>query len=620
MAGIYAIIGNCEHSRIQSAAKQLNFFPEEHIETASEPGFAFAWVGQDDPELFGPALDLKTGIQIVSAGRVAWDESEWQRATRLNRYQGGLSNRLLLQQYLQGGVRAIERHNGAAILLIWDPQQQQVHLLTDHFGYYPIFFYQPERVDGCVIASLPDAIADNSAVQLTPDRVSFAEFLQQGKATPPHTFYQEVKYVGAATHCCWDLARSSYRRREYWQPFPAEHFSSLSSAVEKLAVAVRQSIHTRTLPRLGPIASYTSGGLDSRLILFAAADPGCLYGVNLYDLPNQEAAIAQKLCQTAGVKYVGCARDSDYYPQSMRLGAIYSGAMWSLADNHFLGTRDLVCGQLQARTVLSACSADFLFKFANLDRSYISVPLINEVSPFYRFEPGNRSFIDPPPSRHAQPTAFTKASNQRLQEWFAVPSGLSTEEARLWIEDKRNRPLCYASGLPLQLMFRSFPYDTFLADRAIADCYSRIPAQWKINSRLWGLVVAQICGRSIIDANYGWKPGATTYEKLQVFTKYVLRKKLKSSSVKTSPSLATNGSWPNWGWYVNHSSTLRTMWETTSLADRRLISDLWGSDPWQLPLDQWAGSRHDFFRITTLLTYLAVRQETKPRVAELSYH
>ena len=41
-------------------------------------------------------------------------------------------------------------------------------------------------------------------------------------------------------------------------------------------------------------------------------------------------------------------------------------------------------------------------------------------------------------------------------------------------------------------MFRAFPYDTFLGDPAIAHCYSRIRAQWKLNSRIWGMTVRRM--------------------------------------------------------------------------------------------------------------------------------
>lgn len=614
MAGLYAIIGDQDSSYLKVAAKQLQFFAEE-IQIVNETGFGCSWVSQDNSELFAPALDLQTGIRVICGGRIAWDESHWQKAAKLERYKGGLSNRLLLDIYQQSGIEGIERSlNGSAVVLIWDPIKQQVHLLTDRFGYYPIFLYQPEQVNSCVIASFPDAIADNPATRTSWDYASMAEFMWQCRATPPHTYYQEIKYAGAATHCLWDLGQQTYHRREYWQPFQAGFFENISEAAEQLIAAVSHSIQIRTLPRLQPIVSYTSGGLDSRVILFASAerDRHLLSGLNLYDVPNQESAAAMQLCHTAGVDYVGFARDEDYYPRWLHLGAKYSGGMWSGFDNHFLGTRDLVCDKLAAHTVLSACSTDFLFKFANLERR--SAKFLGQHLPWMTFgSKWSGGFLDPPMSySHSLPSMFGESIRQRLNEWFGdAPKYFANDLERLQVEDKRNRPMCYAGGLSFPLLFNCFPYDAFMADIAIAQCYSRTPAKWKLNSSLWSLVSARIGGQGIADANYGWRPGASKSEQLLKAAQEKIKRQLRSSSPNQNvDQLATEGSWPNMSWYVLHSPTIRQLWEATTADERQLITDLLGSDPWQIPLEQWAqrvNTRY-FFNILTLLSYWAVRR------------
>lgn len=612
MAGLYAIVGDRDSSYLKVAAKQLQFFDEE-IQIVNEPGFGCSWVSHHDPDLFAPALDVQTGVRVICGGRIAWDEPQWQKAAKLDRYKGGLSNRLLLDNYLQSGITGVEKSlNGAAVVLIWDPRYQQVHLLSDRFGYYPIFLYQPEQINNCAIASFPDAIADDPATETSWDYVSMAEFLWQCKATPPHTYYQEIKYAGAATHCQWDLKAQTFKQREYWQPFQAGFFDNLSQAAEQLTEAVSHSIRIRTLPRLQPVVSYTSGGLDSRVILFASAERDRLSGLNLYDTPNLESAAAMQLCQQAGVEYVGFARDEDYYPRWLSLAAKFSGCMWSAFDNHFLGTREVVCNQLAANTVLSACSADFLFKFANLERR--SAKFLGRHLPWMTFgSKWSGGFIDPPMSYNRPlPPMYGESIRQRLNEWFGdVPKYFRSDLERLQVEDKRNRPMCYAAGLSFPLLFNCFPYDTFMADMAIAECYSQTPVKWKINSSLWSLVSANIGGKGIVDANYGWRPGASKSEQLLKATTNKI-KRLQSSPPSLNPeNLATQGSWPNMGWYVLHSPTIQQLWQTTTAADRQLITDLLGSDPWQIPAKQWVkpANTRGFFNILTLLSYWAERRQ-----------
>jgi asparagine synthase (glutamine-hydrolysing) len=607
MAGLYAIIGEQNSDRIAKAAERLKFFPNEQVDIFTDRHLSIAWVSQDPPLLFAPAYHPETGVHIFTSGRVAWDETEWQQAEKMNHLTGGLSNRLILDRYLHGGISAIERHNGSAIVLVWDPRSQRLHCLSDHFGGHPLFLYSPASVEGCVISTFADAIASDSAVKTTPDHVSMAEFLKEWQATPPHTYYNEIKYGGAAKHLCWDLAHTTYSESEYWKPHQDGYFDNLQDTVNQLADALNNAIRIRTLPRLGKTATFISGGMDSRLLLFAAADPSMMFGVNLYDVPNRESGLSQKLCESAGVEYIGFARDKDYYPRWMKKGVSISGAMWSLEDNHFIGTHELL-QQLGVSTVLSACSADMLFKGEILDKEFVKI--FGKSLPFFRYKNQRVDSFLPYPEYQSPPfpPAFKAEMKQRFSTYFeGFPTHLRSDSDRLKVENRRIFPLCYVPASSGQTMYRAFAYDDFFADRAIADLYSHIPAKWKINRLLWGKVVAKICGQDILDANYGWRPGASTVEKFFVFSRDCFRRRLGKISTVGNQGIATDGSWPNLGWYIQNSPTLRQTWEEAPFEDRQLLKELWGSDPWQTPLEQWAKSPNDFFRFMTLLNYWDLR-------------
>jgi Asparagine synthase len=622
MSGFYVTLDRT-HS-IQAAAQRLVCSPQDVVQTITEPGCAIAWVSADPVALFAPAHHAETGVWLVTAGRVAWEETEWQRAEKLN-YTGGLSNRLLLDQYLAQGIAGIERHNGAAIVIVYDPRDRQVHLLTDHFGFYPAFLYRSHQTKHCVISSFPEAIAKTPQIQTTPDFISMAEFLCEWKTTPPHTYYQEIKYAGAASHWAWNIADETWHTasqipqgsRTYWQPFQNEFFPNFNTAVKQLAAAVRHAVKIRTLPRLAPVATYISGGMDSRVIAYAANDSTDMIGFNLYDLPNREATIAQQICQAASIEYVGYTREADYYPKWLRLGVEISGAMWSAENNHFMGTLNTL-QQRQVRTVLAAFAVDGLFKGGYLEQKYVQIWGRN--LPFFQFvhkrSPG---FMLESPAR-TPPPEFATAMAARLQEWMGEqPITLKTERDRLHVEDRRNRPCCYQPDVSDNMMFRVVPYDIFLGDRAIADCYSKIRPQWKINATVWSHVVAQICGREIVDSNRNWRPGAGNPEKFWVFARDWLQRKLQPA--RQAQGVATDGSWSDLGWYAAHSNTLREMWEGVEQSDRQLITQLWGSDPWSVPLAEWAkpptlnqfgqahgNSPYALFRLLTLINYLSIQR------------
>ena len=59
------------------------------------------------------------------------------------------------------------------------------------------------------------------------------------------------------------------------------------------------------------------------------------------------------------------------------------------------------------------------------------------------------------------------------------------------MEDRRIRPACYTVSVSGQIMYRIYPYDTFFADSRVAECYSRIHPDWKLNREVWGRAAAR---------------------------------------------------------------------------------------------------------------------------------
>lgn len=597
MGGFYIIVGGASPDRIRRAAERVSV-PRDVTEIIDDPHVAMAWVSQNDPSRFGPAHDPASGVRVILSGRIGLDEDGWRRAAELGHLRGGTAARLLLQQYLDRGIAGIERHNGPAALVVWDPRDRTLHTLTDHFGYHPAYVREVGGVTGTVIASLPRAIAADEAVETRFDEVSAVEFLHQWRITPPNTFYEQVQHIGPATHLTLDLGRGTSHRRAYWRPFEGELDTSLTDSAERLAEVVREAIRIRTLPELGLTLAFVSGGLDSRAILFGCASRATAIGANLYDEKNNEAEVSEALCAAALVPYLGIRRRPDHYTTRITEWVDLGGGMTSAEDDHFEPLRDLV-GLIGARTVMTACTTDWIFKGYGLEKRYRT--LAGRNLPILELTSERRlTFL--PNVGTAPPPTFQEAVTQRLESWFAgTPTQLRTERDRLLVEDRRVRPACYAPSVSGQIMYRIFPYDTFLSDRRLADHYARTPASWKLNSRIWGLAMRRLCegARDIVDANYGWKVGSSEIEKLVAFGKGWVRRRLTRRRRVRSP-LATQGSWPNLGWVVANDDAFRRSWSAVAPLTRERIAGYWGSDPWARPLAEWASDVNGAFRILTL--------------------
>ena len=570
MAGLYVHFGHADPARREAAETSLRFGDESSAHIVDER-FHCVWVGHEDPQRHGPARDPRTGVRVVTSGRAVVGSD---RAP--DGYEGGAVNQVLLHRYLEGGPAALDRTNGAALIVVWDPRTGDAHLWTDCFGYHPAFLYQPRESAACVISTFPDAIARDPATSVSWDPVSMAEFLRAWRVTPPHTYFREVEHAGAATRWTWNPEADRTARETTWRPFDVEFFDGLHSAAEELAGAVAAALHDRTGPDAEPITCFVSGGADSRVLLFASRNAGAIEGVNLYDEPCRESMVTRQLCEKAGARYVGFQRDDDYYPRLMEDIVRWSGAMGSIDDCHYLGARETAL-RSGARTVMTACTTDWLFKGYGLEKT--SRRIFGRSLPLTKLTSDRvDGFLPNHPS--AAPPQYAADIQRRMDAWFdGTPRILSSDRDWLRVEDRRVRPACYAVSVSGAIMYRIFPYDTFLADNRIASCYERIRPRWKLDGRVWGLAATRLCGgaKGVIDANHGWRLGAGPVRRVMAFARGWIRRRLQRPVQRTGPA---TGSWPDFAWYLRHSETMRRFWHEVDAAHRDRLADVLGVAPW----------------------------------------
>lgn len=590
-------------NRLKSVAWEIAREVDTTIIHAGEGGFV--WVGRDQ-QRFGPAYDPATGVRVVCSGHLAWSAHEWSRAEHLP-YKGGLGPRLLLDRYLKGGADAVAPYNGSTIVIIHDPRSSEHHVYTDQFGYHPAFIYRGDRIRECIVTTFPDALLADPETSLSFDLTTMAEFVAGWRGTPPHTYYLEVKCIDAATFLTLDPRAGTRRSAVYWTPFISGFFRSISEAAEALAEAVHISIKERTAIAKRPLF-FVSGGADSRVLFFSADDPRRTTGFHIFEHFGRETVVARALCTRVGSEYREYKRDSDYYPRVMQETVRWTGGMWSVVDAHFPGLSSQI-EELNPDLVMTGCSTDWLFKGLGMEKRHLelfgrSLPLLTYVNERIEGFTGSA-----PPAQG--PSGFQSDMEARLKAWFSdCPRYLSKPIDRLITVDRRIRPFSYNIFVSGQSMYRVFPYDTFMADARIAACYSGIHPDWKLNREVWGRAAARICAGAsdIVDSNYGWRLDAGPAEKLLMFSKGWLSRRLRrlgrAAYTATNDRPPPAGSWPDYSWYVLHSPTLKALWDSASSEERERMAAIQGWDPWDRPLEQWTydGGFH-FFRLLTLLCH-----------------
>lgn len=608
---LYLVPAGVTETRLRSVARELAS-PGDAV--VMRPGTGgYLWVGSQ-PERFGPALDETTGVRVVTSGRLTWSAHEWATAEHLP-YEGGLANRLILERYLDRGIEAVAPFNGSAVVTIHDPRSSQTHVWTDQFGYHPCFAYRADQAGDCIFTTFPDALLADPEAETAFDLVSMAEFISAWRATPPHTYFAEVKYVGAATRTTVDAKALVTARATYWRPFEDGFYASITEAAEALAAAIQAAISERTAIAERPVF-FLSGGADSRVMLFSASDRARVTCVNIFEHEAAETDIARDLAAIAGCPFVALQRDNDFYPRNLPDIVRRSGGMWSAEDAHYPGFTDRLA-DLNPDLVMTACTTDWLFKGYGMEKEH--VPLLGRSLPFMKYMAKRaKAFLPniplPPPPNMAE------RMDERMAAWFAgCPDTLVSPRDRLLVEDRRIRPACYTVSVSGQIMYRTFPYDTFFADSRIANCYSRIHPDWKLNREVWGKAAARICAEAgdIVDANYGWRVDAGPIEKAIAFAAGWVSRRTKppAPSIAAAERPPPSGSWPEYGWYAEHSQTLRDLWTSVTAEERELMAVVTGTDHWSRPLESWRHDGNHLFRVLTLLCHWRETAERRKRAS-----
>ena len=563
----------------------------------------------DSLNWWGAAIDKDTGTWAGFIGRIALSASEWQTAPQLP-FEGGVVAKQVIAQWLKHRHHIVNWLNGGT-LVIYEQPTQQLHVITDRMGIYPLF---TSTVGGIYLGSHSDILAQlliANGYQLHLDLVTMAEFIIVGRSVHPHSYYQEIYQLDPGTHYTWDLSHPQQppRQVEYWHPRYRDEIPTASEFSEELAdelsQAIRHAVRIRTPPHLGKVGLLLSGGVDSRAILFSVEQPQTVNCITLFDEANIELQTAKDLATLAHATHHCFQRDFEYYGRTAQDNVRISGGMSELQHGHFLGIDDEI-NHLGLGVLLSGCYADYLFKGLAINkkcRTFLGKPL-----PLWQIDRYNEHWYRPYYTLKSE--KFNRVVHERIQERL---HGIQLDDYfnnALAIEERRIRPLSRAfASMTHSVLRRTQPWDTLFADPAVLEVYGRFPTLAKVSRVVFELAVAKIIGpasHSIPISNYRSKLGAHAKAKLiqwllahgQQKIRYLLRLE-KRHSVR-----ATNGSWPNWDYYIIHSQVLKELWHSSTPLEEEILTAIYGDNPWQTSIAEWAKQRELFLRLLTLKLWL----------------
>lgn len=590
-------------------ARELAFTPGAQALPLHLPPLHAVLSRFDDAALWSPASDPDSGVTVALAGRISLDRADWQRAGLLP-YRGGLACRSLLKAWLDGPDFFRRALNGAFCVLVHDPRDATLNLFTDRMGVYPV--YSTGGAD-LRLSSHPDVLADflgreGRAPEF--DLVTMAEALLTGSSVHPHTYYRGIAQLDSASHYIWPLAPGGgpASRKTYWRPERAVPGDADAEALAEEFAAALQTAGRRRVEQLGKNGLLLSGGADSRALLFAADHPEQVESLTFCDRDNPEVATAREIAAAAHSPHQVLYRASEHYGQGAWETVRVTGGMWSIKDAHYHGFSDQL-RNLALGNLMTGCYTDYLFKglaYNRTEQRFLGKRLsLDVLAPFAAeyYQPHSR----------LAPAWVGRVGERTAQSMTGDEISAYTRDP-FAVEDRRIRPLSREADTMGRLyLLRTQPWDPVMVENELISLYGRIPSSLKLNARVFRAAVTRlvpVAARRIRNNNdFSPLHASESVRALRYLTRKLLTLALRQLSGRRAEAvLSTDGSWPNFAYYVTRSQVLAELWAAPSSAQRELFTDLLGEDPWRLSLAEWADRDVDLIlRLLTLKIWLTQR-------------
>lgn len=227
-------------------------------------------------------------VSIVCNGEI-YNSAELRRdpAARDYPFRSRSDVESVLPLYLAHGPDAIRRLEGMFALAIWDARAGRLLLARDRSGEKPLFYAD---VDGeLVFASEPKAILAYPAVRRDLDPLAVALFAALGYVPQPFTMHRAIRKLPPG--CLLTAEASGMSVVPYWSaPGVAAHGAAshertpaLSDAAGAVRDALRRAVGRELMADV-PVGIFTSGGLDSSLLVALAAEHFPPGGIRTYTI------------------------------------------------------------------------------------------------------------------------------------------------------------------------------------------------------------------------------------------------------------------------------------------------------------------------------------------------
>jgi asparagine synthase (glutamine-hydrolysing) len=215
-------------------------------------------------------------IACVADGRL-YNTEAMSRDLEASQTPDGHFARLLANSYSKHGLRLCERLRGQFAFALWDESQRRLLLARDHFGICPLHWTR--QGDWLLFASEIKALLASGLVERRVDRRGIHHVWTFFGTPGPVTCFEGVSSLLPGRvmdiRVAANGAAGELRESTYWQMDFPDRGQEVDDRDEEALVDEYERILLRSLERRlrgdAAVAAYSSGGLDSSLLVTMAA-------------------------------------------------------------------------------------------------------------------------------------------------------------------------------------------------------------------------------------------------------------------------------------------------------------------------------------------------------------
>ena len=262
-------------------------------------------------------IDLTTGsqplgnedgsVQVVFNGELYnFEQLRIELEQKGHSFRTRSDTEVLVHLYEEHGDRLVERLRGMFAFALWDAPRKRLLLARDRVGIKPLYVYR----DGekLLFGSELKAILAYPDIRRVVDAASLQDYLAFGMVAGHRTIFRGIEKLPAAHTLSVTPGSLDAAPRRYWQLriAPDTRLSAVQWQ-EAVRAKVQDAVRTHLIADV-PVGAFLSGGLDSSIVVTAAAEamqePLRTFSIGFPDQRFSELPYARDVAERCGTLHV----------------------------------------------------------------------------------------------------------------------------------------------------------------------------------------------------------------------------------------------------------------------------------------------------------------------------